>query len=145
MARTTVKRHNRKGKPVRKHTRKVKKRSIDLKDIKKHPFGSVAWQEAQEYNIRQKLIHSEDLGPAETSFLRIQKQKYIPEVGPTSKVTKRKLGKRKLKVRKRRYPGKHLILSDEEREYIIDTYGEEPENLPYYEVEEAIEERREMF
>ena len=37
-----------------------------------------------------------------------------------------------------------LILSEEEREYIIDLYHEEPENLPHHEVVEAVLEYRDL-
>ena len=49
---------------------------IDLKDIRKYEFGSVAWQDAMEYKIRQKMRHNEELGGAEKCFLGVQKEKY---------------------------------------------------------------------
>ena len=67
--------------------------------------------------------------------------------GKPVKAHKRRI-KGKDKIKKRRlpisYPGKRMVLTDEEREYIIEMYDEEPENLPYYEVEDAIDERREI-
>jgi len=37
-----------------------------------------------------------------------------------------------------------MILSEDERDYIEETYGDEPEDLPDYEVVDAIRERREQ-
>lgn len=64
--------------------------------------------------------------------------------GKPVKAHKRRI-KGKRKITKRSYPRNHLVLTDDEREYILDTYDREPEDLPDYEVEQAIQERREMF
>ena len=47
--------------------------SIDLKDASKYKFGSIPWQNAMTHNIIVKIRHNEQLGPAEKSFIEVQK------------------------------------------------------------------------
>ena len=49
---------------------------IPLKDPRLYKFGSVAWQESMEHNIKQKVKHKEELSGMERVFLDTQKEKY---------------------------------------------------------------------
>lgn len=48
--------------------------AIDLIDINKYEFGSVAWQESMIHNINEKLNHKEELSGAERCFIDVQKE-----------------------------------------------------------------------
>lgn len=47
---------------------------IPLRDPRKYEFGSIEWQGAMVHNIKEKMKRGEELGPAEKTFLGVQKE-----------------------------------------------------------------------
>lgn len=58
--------------------RKSWNRGIALRDTRKHKYGTIAWQEAMEHNINEKMRLGEDFGPGERAFIR-HNQEWRPE------------------------------------------------------------------
>lgn len=61
---------------------------INLIDPRKYEFGSVAWQDAMEHNIGQKIKHGEELGDREKCFLGVQGDHYCRPEGRVPQAAK---------------------------------------------------------